>query len=68
MIRWFDVANPGSGHTDIPTCKTRRDIFGQKGIISALSFNPDYSGAYAAGSFNNSVSIYVEDMEVMNIL
>lgn len=64
MIRCFDVANPGCGHTDIPTCKSRRDVMGQKGIISALSFNPDYSGAYAAGSFNNSVCIYVEDMEV----
>ena len=34
---------------------------GQKGIISCLAFCPDYSGAYAAGSYSSSVGIYVED-------
>lgn len=36
-------------------------MFGQKGIISCLSFNPDYSGAYAAGSYANSIGVYVEN-------
>lgn len=37
------------------------ECFGQKGLISCLSFNPDRSACYAAGCFDGSVSIYVED-------
>ena len=44
-----------------PTCKSRKDTEGQRGIISVLEFNPDYSGAYAAGSYAHSVSIYAEN-------
>ena len=44
-----------------PTCKSRKDTEGQRGIISVLEFNPDYSGAYAAGSYAHSVSIYTEN-------
>ena len=44
-----------------PTCKSRKDAEGQRGIISALEFNPDYSGAYAAGSYAHSVSVYAEN-------
>lgn len=62
MIRWFDVSRPGKFYTDLPTCKTRRDFMGQKGIISCLGFNPDMSKAYAAGSFANSVCVYAEDV------
>eukprot|EP01038_Epipyxis_sp_PR26KG_P005427 gene5427-7517_t len=61
MIRCFDVANPGRDCTEIPTTPTKKSIYGQKGIISCLSFNPDYSGAYAAGSYANSISVYVEN-------
>jgi WD40 repeat protein len=63
MIRCFDVANPGRVCLEQPTCKTRRSPIGQRGIISCLSFNPDCSGAYAAGSYANSVSIYVENSQ-----
>ena len=35
---------------------------GQRGIISCLKFNPDYSGAYAAGSYARNVTIYAENM------
>jgi WD40 repeat protein len=62
MIRCFDVANPGV-YDNIPTCKSRRDPMGQKGIISTISFNPDYSNSYAVGSYASSVGIYVENME-----
>lgn len=62
MIRCFDVANPGV-YTNIPTCKSRRDPMGQKGIISTICFNPDYSNSYAVGSYASSVGIYVENME-----
>ena len=35
---------------------------GQRGIISCLKFNPDYSGAYAAGSYAHNITIYAENM------
>jgi WD40 repeat protein len=34
---------------------------GQKGIISTLAFNPDYSGLFAAGSFAKNVGLYAEN-------
>lgn len=43
------------------TSKTRRSSEGQKGIISCIAFNPDYSGCFAAGSYANSVNIYLEN-------
>jgi WD40 repeat protein len=61
MIRIFDVNEPGNNATSQPTSKTRRASEGQKGLISCLAFNPDYSGAYAAGSYGQSVGIYVEN-------
>ena len=33
---------------------------GIKGLISCISFNPDRSGAYAVGSYSNSMGIYTE--------
>jgi WD40 repeat protein len=61
MIRWFDTADPGRNHTNVPTSSTRKAPDGQKGIISCLIFNPDFSGAFAAGSYSNSIGIYVEN-------
>jgi hypothetical protein len=46
MIRIFDVSQPGRTCSTHPTCKSRKDMDGQRGIISVLKFNPDYSGAY----------------------
>mmetsp|Transcript_7978 Transcript_7978/g.11919 ORF Transcript_7978/g.11919 Transcript_7978/m.11919 type:complete len:330 (-) Transcript_7978:106-1095(-) len=63
MIRCFDVSQPGRNYTSIPTCRTRRSVDGQRGLISCLSFNPDMSGTFAAGSYSCSVSVYVEDMQ-----
>ena len=61
--RWFDVSYPGRTFTNIPTCHTRKALLGQKGLISCLSFNPDLSGSYAAGSYDKSICVYVEDMQ-----
>lgn len=61
MIRCFDVSQPGRNFIDFPTSSSRKDASGQKGIISAISFNPDYSGVYAAGSYAHSLGIYVEN-------
>jgi hypothetical protein len=36
---------------------------GQRGIISVLKFNPDYSGAYAAGSYAHNITIYAENIK-----
>eukprot|EP01035_Chromulina_nebulosa_P036743 gene36743-49540_t len=63
MIRWFDVSYPGRTFNNIPTCNTRKSLLGQKGLISCLSFNPDLSGSYAAGSYDKSICVYVEDMQ-----
>ena len=63
MIRCFDVSNPGRVCDELPTCKSRNDTEGQRGIVSVLKFNPDRSGAYAAGSYAYNINIYVEDME-----
>ena len=63
MIRCFDVSNQGRVCDELPTCKSRTDTEGQRGIVSVLKFNPDRSGAYAAGSYAYNINIYVEDME-----
>lgn len=60
MIRIFDINEPGKSSIAIPTSSSRRASTGQKGLVSALAFNPDYSGAYAAGSYAHNVSVYVE--------
>jgi hypothetical protein len=62
MIRCFDVLNNNNNNYDsYPTAGTRKSTDGgQKGIITCIEFNPDYSGCYAAGSYAHSVGIYVE--------
>jgi WD40 repeat protein len=60
MIRCFDVMCTVNTHTCHPTSSTKRAAEGQKGLISCLEFNPDYSGCFAAGSYAHSVGIYVE--------
>jgi WD40 repeat protein len=52
---------PGRECSQIPTTPSRKSPEGQKGFISALAFNPDFSGAYAAGSYAHSLGIYVEN-------
>lgn len=61
IYRCFDISRPGRDCTSIATTPTKKSQYGQKGLISAISFNPDYSGAYAAGSFSHSVGVYVEN-------
>lgn len=61
VIRIFDAANPGRQVTTVATCKSRKDKFGQKGIVSAISFCPDYSGLYGVGSFSQSLGLYAEN-------
>lgn len=60
MIEIFDVHRPGPDSKKIPTIPKRKSKKGQKGIISCLDFCPDYSGLYAAGSYNRSIGIYDE--------
>lgn len=62
MLRMFDISYGGKNYQNIPLCKSNKDMMGQRGIISAISFNPDYSKSFAAGSYSGSVGIYVEDM------
>nr|XP_031861950.1 uncharacterized protein CI109_002780 [Kwoniella shandongensis]KAA5529022.1 hypothetical protein CI109_002780 [Kwoniella shandongensis] len=61
-IEVFDVATPGYNSSErLKIAFTRREKGGQKGIVSALAFMPDYSGTFAAGTFSGSVSLYSED-------
>ena len=39
---------------------TRKSKAGLKGILSCISFNPDYSGIYAVGSFSGGIGLYDE--------
>jgi telomerase Cajal body protein 1 len=59
MIRSFDLANPGKQSSSLPTSRTKRDSFGQKGLISSLSFNPMHSGLFAAGSYDSGSGVYL---------
>ncbi|KAG0227350.1 Telomerase Cajal body protein 1 [Actinomortierella wolfii] len=58
MIEVFDTTRPGRDSTKRPTTPTRRSKKGQKGVISCLTFNPDGSGLYAAGSYSKSIGLY----------
>lgn len=58
MIRVFDTADPGRSHENRPTSKTRKSREGQRGIISAITFCPDASNVYAAGSYAGSIGVY----------
>ncbi|CAM9122918.1 unnamed protein product, partial [Discosporangium mesarthrocarpum] len=62
MIRAFDVSQPGKSFEARPTCKTRKSIVGQRGLISALAFSPDTAGGglFAAGSYSRSIYLYNE--------
>lgn len=42
----------------MPTHDKRNDHLG---IISGLTFAPDWSGLYAAGSFSGAIALYTED-------
>ena len=59
MIRIFDVGRPGKPIEERKTCLKRRgSTDGQKGLLSCIDFNPDYSGLYAVGSYSGSVWVY----------
>ncbi|PVF91746.1 hypothetical protein CPB86DRAFT_718900 [Serendipita vermifera] len=59
-IEVFYLASPGEG-TRILTIPTKKSKDGLRGIISALSFCPDYSGLFAAGTFNSSIGLFSEE-------
>ncbi|WWC86988.1 uncharacterized protein L201_001869 [Kwoniella dendrophila CBS 6074] len=63
-IEVFDVSSPGYDQGErLKLVRAKKEKGGQRGIISALSFCPDYSGTFAAGSFSGkgSVALYSED-------
>lgn len=47
MVRVFDTSRPGRQIEDRATCPTRKSRDGQRGILSCIAFNPDYSGCVA---------------------
>lgn len=59
-IEVFDLQYPGEG-TRLLTTPTKRSKDGLRGIISSIAFSPDYSGLYAAGTFNASIGLLSED-------
>ncbi|KAI9202096.1 WD40-repeat-containing domain protein [Polychytrium aggregatum] len=58
LIEIFDIHCPGRDSVKRPTTKPRRSREGQKGILSCISFCPDMSNLYAAGSFSGSIGFY----------
>lgn len=59
-INVFATAIPGSSSDKISTTTCRKSKDGLKGIISCISFNPDYSGILAVGTFSGEIGIYDE--------
>ena len=60
MIRVFHTARPGRDFESRATSVSRRSRSGQRGLISCLSFNPDMSGLFAAGSYAKTTCLYEE--------
>jgi hypothetical protein len=56
-IRSWDVSQPQRVVQELNVGKGQ---LGQKGILSTISFNPDRSGLFAAGSLNKSIGIYAD--------
>ncbi|ORY06980.1 WD40 repeat-like protein [Basidiobolus meristosporus CBS 931.73] len=68
-IHIFDTARPGRDCSKIATTPSRKSRKGQKGVISCISFNPDRSGLYAAGSYSKTVGLYAEnDNKLLSLL
>jgi hypothetical protein len=76
-IEVFDLNSPGEGTRllTIPTKRSKDGLRGAffpsyvdsryaeqlQGIISSLSFCPDFSGLYAAGTFTSSIGMFAEN-------
>ncbi|KAJ3291936.1 Telomerase Cajal body protein 1 [Borealophlyctis nickersoniae] len=60
LIQIFDASRPGDAPLRRPTTPSRKSRKGQKGLLSTISFNPDHSGLYAAGSFGKNIGLYDE--------
>lgn len=57
VIRVFDMECPGA-----PSCQFSTKAAARRGgLVSAIAFCPDYSGAYAVGTFSNHITVYVEN-------
>lgn len=57
----FDANYPSKVLETRFTSRTRKSKFGQRGLLSAISFAPDFSGMYAVGSYTGSVCLYEEN-------
>ncbi|KAJ3390552.1 Telomerase Cajal body protein 1 [Lobulomyces angularis] len=57
-LQIYTLSRPGKESENILTTPTKRSKSGQKGIISSISFNPDYSGLLSLGSYSGSVGLY----------
>ncbi|KAF9165574.1 Telomerase Cajal body protein 1 [Actinomortierella ambigua] len=68
MIEIFDTTRPGRDSTKRPTTPTRKSKKGQKGVISCLTFSPDGSGLYAAGSYQRSIGLYDSKTDRLELL
>ena len=58
MVRIFDTSRPGRPVASRALCKNRADRTGQRGVVSCMSFNPDWSGLYAVGTYARNVWLY----------
>ena len=58
VIRVFDTSRPGRPAASRALCKNRADRTGQRGVVSCMAFNPDWSGLYAVGTYARNIWVY----------
>ena len=63
LITVFSLSLPGTVYASFQTASSRRDASNtaQKGIISAMAINPDYSHVLATGTFQGSIGLYADE-------
>lgn len=58
-IEVFDFQRPGEG-TKLATTPSKKSRDGMKGLVSSITFCPDYSGLYAASSLSGAITLFSE--------
>ena len=54
-LRCFEISRPGRNYTQVKLGNKKNG--GQRGMVSCMAFNPDFSGLLATGSYDNSICL-----------
>jgi WD40 repeat protein len=57
-IQIFDTGRPGTDCELVKLTPNRKSNDGIKGLIADISFNPDFSGLFAAGSYSGQIGLF----------